>query len=196
MYIKDYKQIERLYINVDMVNGFLNCGAMHDKGISHIIGAQVKILNSLQPNEALWFVVEAHKEYATEFKKFPKHCVEGTNEAQVVDELQKYIRRANIYKKNSTSAIFAKNFLQDLDKCTNLFEVVVMGCCTDICVLNLVLPLVNYFDENNREVVVTVPKNAVETYDAPNHPRNEYNEMAFKLMNQAGVKLVEEYIKE
>ena len=38
-------------------------------------------------------------------------------------------------------------------------------------------------------------KDLVDTYDAPNHNRNEYNEMAFTLMAQAGI-LVKELVKE
>ena len=72
----------------------------------------------------------------------------------------------------------------------NLSEVVITGCCTDICVSNLAIPLQNYFDENNKEVNIIVPENAVETYDAPNHNRKEYNEMAFKLLTQAGIKVI------
>ena len=47
--------------------------------------------------------------------------------------------------------------------------------------------------EINKRVKITIPKNAVETYDAPNHNRDEYNNMAFKFMEQAGIKLVKKY---
>jgi nicotinamidase-related amidase len=89
--------------------------------------------------------------------------------------------------------MFAKNFLRDVDEMINLRNVVITGCCTDICDLNLAIPLKNYFNEYNREVDIYVPEKAVETYDAPNHNRDEYNEMAFKLMNQSGIKLVKRY---
>lgn len=72
----------------------------------------------------------------------------------------------------------------------NLKEVTVVGCCTDICVLNLALPLKNYFNQKNKNIEIYVPQNAVETYDAPNHNRKEYNEIAFKLLTQAGIKVI------
>ena len=194
MRIMDYKKIERLYINVDMVNGFINEGPMHDISIGKIIGEQVRILNSIDSaKERLIFVVESHKKSCSEFRKFPEHCVEGTSEANIVPQLQKSFDNAMVYKKNSTSAMFAPNFIRDLQQYDNLREVVVMGCCTDICVMNLVIPMINYFDEHNKEVVVTVPKNAVQTYDSPTHSQQEYNEMAFKFMRQAGANIVEEY---
>ena len=89
--------------------------------------------------------------------------------------------------------MFADGFIEMLSQMENIKEIVIIGCCTDICVLNLAIPLQNYFDEKNREVTIIVPKNAVETYDAPNHPRDEYNEIAFKLLVQAGIKVVNNY---
>jgi nicotinamidase-related amidase len=85
--------------------------------------------------------------------------------------------------------MFAKNFMNDIDKMKQLRKVIVTGCCTDICVLNLAIPLINYFDEIDREVEVVVKEDAIETYDAPYHNRDEYNEMALKLMKQAGVRV-------
>lgn len=87
--------------------------------------------------------------------------------------------------------MYAPNFIEDIEKMKNLDEIIIIGCCTDICILNLAIPLQNYFDQKDLNVKITVPKNAVETYDAPNHSREEYNNIAFKLMNQAGINLVE-----
>ena len=64
-----------------------------------------------------------------------------------------------------------------------------VGCCSDICVLNLVLPLVNYFDEHDLEIEVEVKEDLIETYDSPIHNRDEYNQMAKILMKQVGAKL-------
>ena len=86
--------------------------------------------------------------------------------------------------------MYALNFLEDIKKMNNLKEVVIIGCCTDICILNLAIPLQNYFDQNDLNIKITVPKNAVETYDAPWHNREEYNEIAFKLMKQAGIDII------
>lgn len=89
--------------------------------------------------------------------------------------------------------MFGTSFISDLEKMKMLREVIITGCCTDLCVLDLALPLVNYFDAFNRNTLVIVPENAVETYDAPNHCREKYNDIAFKLMKQEGVRLVKSY---
>ncbi|MGN1227865.1 MAG: cysteine hydrolase family protein [Christensenellales bacterium] len=193
MKIKEFKQVKNLLINIDMVNGFINEGVMHDKGIAKIIPNQIKLIDKYNSeDDLLVFVKEGHCEKSAEFQKFPKHCIKGTSEAEIVEELKPFAKDAKVYEKNSTSAIFAKDFLSDIAQMVNLEKVILMGCCTDICVLNLALPLTNYFDELNKKVDIIVPKSAVETFDASYHKRDEYNEIAFKIMNQAGVKVLDD----
>lgn len=186
------EKIERLLINVDMVNGFVKKGAMADSYIQNIIPEHIKLMKQIQEKqEAMAIIKDTHKENCREFNRYPEHCVEGTEEAQLVEELGQFEKDAFVYQKNSTSTIYAPNFIEDIEKMINLKEVIIIGCCTDICVLNLAIPLQNYFDQKDRDIKITIPKNAVETYDAPYHKREEYNEMAFKLMAQAGINLVE-----
>ena len=179
-----------LYV-VDMVKGFVNEGIMHDNYIAHTIEEQIKLIKKAKKeNQGISFIKEAHYENSVEFETFPMHCVIGTSEAELVDELQEYEEDALVYLKNSTSAIFAPRLLDDISKAKNLKEVVVVGCCTDICVLNFVIPLKNYFNQMNRNVKIFVVESATETYGAPNHNREEYNEIAYKLIKQSGVEIV------
>ncbi len=189
--MNDLEKIEKLLINVDMVNGFVKNGAMSDNNIQRIIPEHIRLMRDINgKEEKIVIIKDTHKENCTEFKKFPKHCIEGTEEAELADELKEFERNSLIYKKNSTSAMFAPKFLEDINHMINLKEVVIIGCCTDICVLNLAIPLQNYFDQNDLEIKITIPENAVETYNAPNHNKEEYNEIAFKLMRQAGINIV------
>ena len=191
---KELKEIRELLIIVDMVIGFVREGIMADSYIEHIIPEQIRLIKEfLEKKEGIAFVKESHSKDCMEFKTFPEHCVKGTSEAELVDELNPFEKDALVYLKNSTSSMFAKNFLRDIGEMINLRNIVITGCCTDICDLNLAIPLKNYFNEYNREVDIYVPENAVETYNASNHNRDEYNEMAFKLMNQSGIKLVRKY---
>lgn len=187
----DMSKITRLVINVDMVKGFTEKGNMADPGIQKIIPRHIEILEQAEKDEntTVAFVVEFHGKDSVEFKKFPYHCEQGTEEAEVVDALKRFFKNAYVFRKNSTSAIFAQGFMDFIKTMPNLKEVVIIGCCTDICILNVAIPLQNYFDQMDMLVTVIVPKDAVETYDAPYHNREEYNEMAFKLMAQAGIKV-------
>lgn len=189
--MKSLENITKLLINVDMVNGFVKAGAMSDPYIQHIIPEHIKLMNEIKNNqEAIAIAKDTHKENCVEFNRFPPHCIEKTEESDLIEELKEFEKYALIYEKNSTSTIYAPNFIEDIEKMKNLQEVVIIGCCTDICILNLAIPLQNYFDQKDKDVKIIVPKNAVETYNSENHNREEYNEIAFKLMEQAGIKCI------
>ena len=214
---KRLEEIQNLLIIVDMVNGFVKEGALADPYIATIIPEIKELIRfNKERGGALAFINEAHTENAAEFKTFPKHCVKGTIEAEVIDELQLEFKEADlVYGKNSTAGIFA--IQRDIEAMKQLREVIITGCCTDICNLNLAIPLKNLFNEYDQDVRVVVPRNAVETFqinlEAKNpdgtpilvngnpyveviHPRDEYNGMAFKLLDQAGVETPKQYIKE
>lgn len=189
------KEKKKLLIVVDMVNGFINEGAMHDPYIKHIIPENERLVKKfLESEDDVIFIKDAHENDSKEFKKFPKHCIKGTSESELVDELKKYEEKYTVIEKNSTSVFVTKDFKDVFDKRKeNIDEVIITGCCSDICVLNLALPLQNYVDEENLDIKITVPENAIETYKASYHDRDEYNEMAKKLMKQAGISLVKKY---
>ena len=191
---KELEELKQLLIVVDMVNGFVRKGAMADPKIAKIIPEQLRLIKMiLAKKEGLAFIKDAHELDCREFERFPIHCVIGTEEAELVDELKPYEKEALVYHKTSTSAIFAPNFIEDIKRMKNLKEVIVTGCCTDICDMNLAIPLQNYFDQNNQKVDIVIPTNAVETYDASYHNRDEYTEMAYKFFEQSGIQLVKKY---
>ena len=189
--MKEIENTEKLLINVDMVNGFVKFGAMSDKYIEHIIPKQIKLMNEIkEQGNRIAIIKDTHKQNCREFNRYPAHCIEGTEEAELINELKEFEKDALVYKKNSTSTMYAPGFIEYIDKMISLKEVIIVGCCTDICILNLAIPLQNYFDQKDRDITITVYKNAVETYDAPNHNRDEYNEIAFHLMAQAGINII------
>lgn len=191
---ENLKEVRRILIVVDMINGFIREGNMKDEYINHIVPETVRLVELfLRNKDAVAFARDSHKKGCAEFLKFPEHCLEGTSESELIDELKKYEKQALVYLKNSTSIMFAPNFMDDINAMKNLKEVVVTGCCTDICDMNLAIPLQNYFDQHDRDVKIIVPENAVETYDAPWHNREEYRDSAFKFMSQAGIQLVKKY---
>ena len=187
--LKQYRKV--LYV-VDMVKGFVTEGVMHDEFIARTIPEQIELIEKFKKEQqGLAFIKDNHTEDSIEFKVFPPHCMIGTSEADLVDELQIYEQESLVYPKNSTSAIFAPNVIADLNQMENLQEIVGVGCCTDICILNFLIPLKNYFNQINKDVEVLVVKDATETYGTPNHDRDYYNKIAYELMAQAGVVVVQ-----
>ncbi len=186
------KEIEDLLLVVDMVNGFVKEGALADPYIKRLIPLQQKLLEYYYGNEnkEIAFVKDAHHKGSREFTDFPEHCILGTAEAELVKELRGYEGNAFIYPKNSTTVMLADGFMSDLEAMKNLRRVVITGCCTDICIMNAAMPLVNYFNEYDFDSEVYVPRELSETYEIPGvHEREQYNNMAFFLMSQAGVKI-------
>lgn len=186
--MKSREEIKKLLVVVDMVNGFIKSGIMHDEDINRITPRIKSLVEKyLSEKEGVAFIKDTHTDDSVEFRKFPPHCVVGTGEEELIDELKPYEQYGMSFEKNSTSTMYAPGFMKEIDAMPNLEEVVISGCCTDICVLNLALPLTNYFDQNNRMVEIRVPENVVETYNSETHNREEYNQMSLKLLKQAGI---------
>lgn len=190
------ENIEEVLIVVDMVNGFVKEGPMADPYIGHIVpiiqGLMFDYLN--RDNTGVFIVKEGHSENACEFNVHPEHCIKGTEEAMLVDELSNLETYCYEFLKNSTSAMWAKGFIETIKlllKNPKFKKVTIVGCCTDICVMDLSIPLKKLFDELNIEVEVIIPTEAVETFNIDGvHERDEWNNMAFRFMEQAGIKLV------
>lgn len=175
---------------IDMVNGFVKEGALADSRINHIVPNLICLMEQLACRNV--FVCDSHPPHTREFDTFAPHCMIGSKEAEVIDELQPYIKR--IMKKNSTNAFHAQDFLSFLkEEMDSYRDIIVTGCCTDLCVLQFVLTLQSWLNEHNKkEYRIIVPKNCVETYDIPDlHSASYWNEVAFNLMKMNGVLVVD-----
>ena len=193
MKIKDFKKYKKCLIVVDMVNGFVREGVLHDKEIERIIPNQIKLIKStLGAGELVIFIKDTHSTNSTEFKRFDntKHCLDNTSEAELVDELKEYEDLDNTIsiKKNSTSFMESPKFREVVNKLDGVEEYGIVGCCTDICVVNGAIGLANYNDEWNRDVVIKAYTDAIATYGES--VRKNYIDAAYLLMEQQGIELV------
>ena len=91
-------------------------------------------------------------------------------------------------EKNSTSYMEAPAFRKLISNLSNLEQVDVVGCCTDICVANGTIALANYFDQHNLPVKIRVHEDAIATYDE--QERQENVKAAKLLMTGQGIQLV------
>ena len=166
---------------VDMVNGFVNEGALHDEGIDGISPSIERILKGLDCRNM--FVCDNHPPHTREFQAFPAHCVIGTSEAKVIDSLQPYIKRT--IAKNSTNTFMAPEFQEFLqDELSWYKDIIITGCCTYLCILQFVLSFQSWLNEHNKEEHrLIVPVDCVDTYDNKMHPATMWN--AYSLTNMA-----------
>ncbi|MBR5369815.1 MAG: cysteine hydrolase [Bacilli bacterium] len=191
IHMKNLEMYEGCLIVVDMVNGFVREGVLHDEKIADIIPRQIELIKEAKnEGKLIVFIKDTHNEDAAEFERFgnTQHCVEGTNEAELVDELKEFEKDGVAIQKNSTCFMEAPEFryLMELQKEMKEFDIV--GCCTDICVVNGAIALANYLDQQDRKHIIKVHEDAIATYNENN--RKEYVDAAKLLMEQQGIQLV------
>ncbi|MEE3928413.1 isochorismatase family cysteine hydrolase [Mycoplasmopsis ciconiae] len=172
-------------IVIDMLNGFTKTGNLKSSHIQKIIPNIKNHLEKLDADEDILFVNDAHSESDLEMQQYPIHCLKNTYESEIVEELQPFASDAKIYYKNTTNAFFDIP-LNDLSKYKSIS---VVGCCTDICVLQFVLTLKTFFNKINSEQEITVLKDCTATFDSESHPQEVFHDLALKLMQNAGVKI-------
>lgn len=149
---------------IDMLKDFLNkngalyCGDASRRILPFVKG---KIEEFHSKGDMVIFLCDSHKEDDLEFRMFPKHCVDGTEGAQIIDELP-VGKKDVIIKKTRYSAFYNTN-LDNVLKDKPISEVHVVGVCTSICVMDTV------GDLRNRDYKVLVYKNGVADFDERAH---------------------------
>lgn len=175
---------------VDMINGFAKEGALADKRIMEIVPAIQGLLKSV---ESRVFICDSHPENAREFSSYPSHCLVDSEESEVVDELKPYVNGLVVLK-NSTNAFFAPVMQEFIhNELDNYKDLVIVGCCSDICVLTFALCLQTYLNEHQMlDKRIIVPSNMMETYHIEGvHDAKYWNEVASKIMASNGIEVME-----
>ena len=193
--MKELEKYEKAIYIVDMNNGFVNFGAMANPKYNELVPEQVKLVNKIRKENGLVnFILEGHNLDALEFKTYPKHCVLGTDEAKLIPELIKEQDKENTktYYKNCINGMLNRDLQDDIKNLKKLREIIVAGVCTDLCVMDFARTYLRYLDQINKETKLFVVKNATDTFDAPGHNREEWTDIAYKVMAQAGAIVVDD----
>ncbi|TPE57157.1 cysteine hydrolase [[Mycoplasma] falconis] len=170
-----------LTIVVDMLNGFAKVGPLADKNIKDIIP---EIKNVLEKSENILFINDSHSPNDLEMAYYPDHCLTGTYEAEIVDELKPY---ANwVLTKNTTNAFWdipLKTWF-DYD------EFIIVGCCTDICVLGLSISAKTFLNQVEKQKAIKVKANACATFDKENHDAKEFHKKTLEILKLNGIEII------
>lgn len=179
--VRKRKMLNKIFV-VDMVNGFALKGNLYSKNIENIIEP---IANFLEKNNSssITFLCDSHEQDDIEMNEYPLHCLKNTIESEVVNKLTKYAK--NIVYKNCTNSFFFIN----KEELHNFEKIELVGCCTDICVLQLALTIKTYFNSLKINKDIIVYSDLVATFDNENHNAEEFNDFALKLMKNAGIKV-------
>lgn len=184
--IKDLKK--PIIFVIDMIHGFINEGALHDSSINEITPTIVKLIKDVSCRTI--FVADAHPPKAREFESYPPHCIKGTKESEVIHELQPYINE--LFYKNSTNAFHSSKFMEFLEEIDQYQDIIVTGCCSDICIMQFVLSLQSWLNEHNKvDQNIIVPINMIDTYHIDQiHDAILENEFSIRNMAANGVQVV------
>ena len=184
--------MKKTLVIIDMNRGFCKEGALHDTRILDIVPEIIRYCESV-PEDRRIFVSDAHEADAREFSDYPPHCLKGSAESAIIEELSAYIPKKTslgipaLVEKNSTNAAWAMD-LETL--CNQSDEVMIVGCCTDICIMQFALSLQSYINHHQKACKLRVPEAAVSTFHIPDvHDALTYQSFALQIMKNAGISI-------
>lgn len=190
----DFPQRNTAVVLIDLINGFVKNGAMSGVRQASVLNSAAKLLSECNKSEIPVIAFsDSHNAKSPEFSAFPAHCLKGSEESEIADEI-KNAGNFILIRKNSTNGCMTKDFQEFKIHHPEINNYIVAGVATDICVLQFSLALLSQFHEYNKECRIVVPLNIVETYDTDSHNGDFMNAAALKIMSDSGVTLVKEII--
>jgi len=155
--------VSNVVIVVDMLRGFL------EEGHPLYCGADARLIipcirellqREMERGSHIIYLKDTHAPDDKEFEMFPVHCVQGTSECEIIPELAQF--EGEVIPKRRYSGFYATPLdarLKELQP----DKIIVVGVCTDICVMHTVA------DARNRDYVVEVPRDCVASFDPEAH---------------------------
>lgn len=194
--IEEFNPDTTAILIVDVINGFVKDGNLSSNRMEKIIQPIENLLKK-SLNYKKVFIRDKHTLESIELKDYPIHCLNTSKEYEVIEELKKYIdENSKVIDKNSTNAFVNEEFYKWICENEHITNFILVGDCTDICIMQLGLTLKAYYNEKNIPNRIVVPKTCVETYDLDltNHNGQLLNTMAFYMMSLNGIEVVDEII--
>lgn len=182
---------------VDMVKGFVTEGILSSLRIMTIINTITAMYEKSAEYKKIFFLDE-HDENSIELNCYAKHCLKGTSEAELIDELKSVALsddNAVMISKNSTNGFHAPGFkvwLEEYER--SIKNYIVVGCEADICVSHFATTLKTYFNQKNLDRRIIVPIKAVETFDFGTHKGDFMKVVSLWEMKSNGIEIVEEIV--
>jgi len=196
--LTDLPKDKTALIIVDMVNGFVHKGPLSSQRVVEIISNLVAINERTQGYKKIFFL-DHHDENSVEFNNYPKHCLNGSTESNLIQELS--CQRATSHNnttmipKNSTNGFHAPGFKVWLDNNEETIEnYIILGCEVDICVSHFATTLMTYFNQKNLHRRIIIPMDSVETFDFGIHDGDLMKVISLWQMQSNGIEIVDSII--
>lgn len=185
------KDVKTGLVLVDVVNGFCSVGAGNlapvkpDKQISYMVKESARLAKLFCGEKwPVFAFLDSHHPDIPE-PPYPPHCIAGTDEARLVPDLQWLENEANatLKCKDCIDGFLGSvekdgsNVFVDWVKKNQLKAILVVGICTDICVLDFVCSTLS---ARNRRMLtpledVIVYSGGCATFDLPVHVAKDIN---------------------
>ncbi|MBA0561010.1 hypothetical protein Golob_017871, partial [Gossypium lobatum] len=185
------KDVKTGLVLVDVVNGFCSVGAGNlapvkpDKQISYMVKESARLAKLFCGEKwPVFAFLDSHHPDIPE-PPYPPHCIAGTDEARLVPDLQWLENEANatLKCKDCIDGFLGSvekdgsNVFVDWVKKNQIKAILVVGICTDICVLDFVCSTLSA--RNHRMLTpledVIVYSGACATFDLPVHVAKDIN---------------------
>ncbi len=169
--------------SADMVIGFCSHGPLASPRIANLVRPVVALFRQAYAAGVRHFILaqDTHHEDTPEFRSFPPHCVQGTEESKTIPELLAlpFSDEFTVIEKNSLNPALGTTLERWLESHPELRHLIVVGDCTDLCTYSLAMHLrlrANALGLTEQRVIL--PANAVDTYDMPIAAAREMGVMA------------------
>jgi len=155
---------------IDMLNDFLY-GKLKCERCQRIIPDVKKLIdNAHEKNLPVVYVCDRHIKTDREFEKWPPHAVEGTEGAEIIDELKSKGEDYVVPKRRYSG--FFQTSLDLLLRGLDVDEIILSGILTDICILHTAA------DAFFRGYKIVIPRECTEALS------NQAKDHAFKFMEE------------
>lgn len=185
------KDVKTGLVLVDVVNGFCSVGAGNlapvkpDKQISYMVKESARLAKLFCGEKwPVFAFLDSHHPDIPE-PPYPPHCIAGTDEARLIPDLQWLENEANatLKCKDCIDGFLGSvekdgsNVFVDWVKKNQIKAILVVGICTDICVLDFVCSTLS---ARNRRMLtpledVIVYSGGCATFDLPVHVAKDIN---------------------
>lgn len=187
--LSELTQEKTVHIIVDMINGFVKQGALASKEVLAINNNLADFAKKCNEKNIMTIALaDSHTQESPEFDTFPIHCLDGTKESEITDEI-KSAADFILVKKNSTNGFIEPEFQKIINE-NNKDTFIVTGDCTDMCVMQFAMTLKCDFNRRNIKSRVIVPYELTATYDMQGHDAELSELMALYIMNLNGIEIV------
>lgn len=198
------------FFSADLINGFVHFGPLSSPRVHALVDPVVSLFFRGWEHGIREFVLlqDTHQPNSPEFRSYPPHAIEGTDESATIPELAglPFAEALTVIEKRALGPAVETTFDAWWDEHMDLHRAIVVGDCTDLCIYSLAMHLrmrANALNLQDFEVIV--PVNAVDTFDIPvsdetevgkAHPAEFFHQVFLYHMASNGIRIVSEITSE